>query len=71
MSLDTQGLRDMILKAKPDWKRLRAATAVRARPPPVYLKLSLNRLLSPDERASLVSRLKARSRTTTTPATPA
>ena len=61
----------MTLKAKPDLKRLRAATAVRARPAPVYLKLSFNKLLSPGERASLVSRLKAVSRTTTTPATPA
>jgi hypothetical protein len=36
----THGLADIIRTAKPLRNRVRAAKAVRARPPPVYMKLS-------------------------------
>jgi len=61
----------MIRNAAPELKRLRATTAVSARPPPVYLKVSFNNELSAGDRESRVSLFKTVSRTTTTPATPA
>ena len=67
---DTQGLVAMILKATPERKRLRAARAVRTKPPPVYLKLSFNRDFSATERGSRVSLLKIASKAITAPATP-
>ena len=60
----------MILKATPERKRLRAATAVNVKPNPVYLKLSFKRLCSAWVSGSLVFLLNIPSRTTTAPATP-
>jgi hypothetical protein len=65
------GLAAIILNATPELKKLRAAKAVRRRPPPVYLKVSLSRLCSATDRESRVSLFKTPSVIMTTPATPA
>ena len=61
----------MIRKAVPDLNIERAAKAVNARPPPVYLKLSLRYDLSDALRASLVSLFRNASARKTDPATAA
>jgi hypothetical protein len=67
--MDVQGLADIILNATPDLNNDRAAKAVRARPPPVYLKLSCRYDCSDSVSPSRVSLFKNASATRMVPAT--
>ena len=64
----THGLVAMMRKATPERKSDRAARAVSASPPPVYLKASLRYERSAGLNASRVSRLRKPLTTTTVPA---
>lgn len=65
----TQGLADIMRKAKPFLNIVRATSAVMARPPPVYWKLSCRYDRSAWESASRVSRLRKVLTPTIVPAT--
>lgn len=67
----THGFADIMRNAVPLLNNIRAANAVSAKPPPVYLKLSFKYDFSAGERASLVSLFRSPSANMTVPATAA